>query len=206
LPGGHLQTLYAYFSRAGIGFAYRRERWQTPDGDFIDLDWCDSATSDANLVVLFHGLEGSSRSQYAVHLMKAVQAIGWAGVVCNFRSCSGEMNRLARSYHSGDSAEGDWILRRLKSANPNRLIYAAGVSLGANMLLKWLGEQGGAAAQIIERGKQAQAQILVNGENSNTASIISGYASQIVARFSNAQVTQVQRIFLFEKKIDEGST
>ena len=150
LPSGHLQTLYAYFSRVGVGFAYRRERWQTPDGDFIDLDWCDGATSDANLVVLFHGLEGSSRSQYAVNLMKAVQAIGWAGVVCNFRSCSGEMNRLARSYHSGDSAEGDWILRRLKSANPSRRIYAAGVSLGGNMLLKWLGEQEETAAAIVD--------------------------------------------------------
>jgi predicted alpha/beta-fold hydrolase len=133
------------------GFSYRRERWQTPDGDFIDLDWCDGVTDDSNLLVLFHGLEGSSRSQYATNLMKALQAIGWAGVACNFRSCSGEINCLARSYHSGDSAEVDWILRRLKSADPGRRIYAAGVSLGANVLLKWLGEQGDTAAEIIER-------------------------------------------------------
>lgn len=148
-PNAHLQTLYAYLRRPRPEFIYRRERWTTPDNDFIDLDWLDGA-DDSHLVVLFHGLEGSSRSQYAIRLMNVVQAHGWSGVVCNFRSCSGEINRLPRSYHSGDSAEADWILRRLKSAQPTRRIYVAGVSLGANVLLKWLGEQGEAAAAIVE--------------------------------------------------------
>jgi predicted alpha/beta-fold hydrolase len=100
------------------------------------------------LVVLFHGLEGSSRSQYALNLMAAVRERGIRGVVVHFRGCSGEPNRLARAYHSGDSAELDWILRRLGTdAAP---LYAAGVSLGGNALLKWLGETGAAAGNLVK--------------------------------------------------------
>ena len=78
------------------------------------------------------------------------QQIGWRGVVPHFRGCSGETNRLARAYHSGDAAEIDWILRRLKRENPECEIYVVGVSLGGNMLLKWLGEQADAAAAIVK--------------------------------------------------------
>jgi predicted alpha/beta-fold hydrolase len=95
--------------------------------------------------VLFHGLEGSSRSHYARRLMHAVQQRGWHGVVVHFRGCSGEPNRLPRAYHSGDSAEIDWILRRLQ-ARGDPALFAAGVSLGGNALLKWLAEQGHAAS------------------------------------------------------------
>lgn len=146
LPGGHAQTVYAPLL-AGYPPGYRRERWDTPDGDFIDLDWVD-APPQRPLVVAFHGLEGSSRSHYALALMRALRARGWAGVVPHFRGCSGQPNRLARAYHSGDSAEVDWVLRRLRrgAAGP---VYAAGVSLGGNALLKWLGEQGTAAGEVV---------------------------------------------------------
>ena len=143
--------------------AYRRERIDTPDGDFLDLDWCygepdkagtPSANDDAPqargaggmppaetpLVVLFHGLEGSSSSHYARALMHAVTAQGWLGVVVHFRGCSGEPNRLPRAYHSGDSAEIGWVLQKLRQHHAQ--IFAVGVSLGGNALLKWLGEQG----------------------------------------------------------------
>ena len=76
--------------------------------------------------------------------------MGWRGVVPHFRGCGGETNRLARAYHSGDAAEIDWILRRLKRENPDCEIYVVGVSLGGNMLLKWLGEQADAAAAIVK--------------------------------------------------------
>ena len=102
----------------------------------------------SSLVVLFHGLEGSSRSQYALNLMAAAQARGMRGVVVHFRGCGGDPNRLPRAYHSGDSAEIDWILRRLKPAAAP--LYAAGVSLGGNALLKWLGETGDAAGTVVE--------------------------------------------------------
>ena len=147
LAGGHAQTLYPLLIKAALP-TYRRERWETPDGDFIDLDWSDGPLA-APLVVLFHGLEGSSASHYATALMHNVRQHGWCGVVPHFRGCSGEPNRLPRAYHSGDTEEVDWILRRLRACFLQRQIYAAGVSLGGNALLKWLGEQGGAAAAVI---------------------------------------------------------
>ena len=151
LPGGTLQTIYAYYRKLTPNLNYRRERWETPDNDFIDLDWIDSASTAARLLVVFHGLEGCSRSHYALALMSMVRQLGWRGVVPHFRGCSGEPNRLVRSYHSGDSDEIDWILRRLKERRPSAEIFTLGVSLGGNMLLKWLGEQGENASTIIRR-------------------------------------------------------
>jgi predicted alpha/beta-fold hydrolase len=151
LPGGHLQTIYARMRAKNYRVAFRRERWETPDQDFIDLDWLGEEGDDAKLVVLFHGLEGGSQSHYARALMDKVRDQGWRGVVPHFRGCSGEANRLARSYHSGDSQEIDWILRRLKIAKPRSQIYVVGVSLGGNMALKWLGEEKRAALSIVER-------------------------------------------------------
>jgi predicted alpha/beta-fold hydrolase len=151
LPGPHAQTIWPLAIK-GVVPAYRRERWDTPDGDFIDLDWVGNKAAAA-CVVLFHGLEGSSRSHYARSLMRAVEAHGWCGVVVHFRGCSGEPNRLARAYHSGDSAEIDWVLRRIAN-DVSAPLFVAGVSLGGNALLKWLGEQGTAAASVV-RGAAA---------------------------------------------------
>ncbi len=147
LRGGHAQTIYpALFLRGSLP-RYRRERWDTPDGDFIDLDFLDAGTAGAPRVVLFHGLEGSSSSHYAVALMRALERAQWNGVVVHFRGCSGEINRLPRAYHSGDAPEIGWILARLaRAAGP---LYAAGVSLGGNALLKWLGESGAEAGAYL---------------------------------------------------------
>ncbi|MCB1908536.1 MAG: alpha/beta fold hydrolase [Rhodocyclaceae bacterium] len=142
LSNRHAQTLWPLAAKAALP-PYRRERWNTPDGDFIDLDWLPRQPG-APLLVLFHGLEGSSRSHYARSIMGAALARGWNGVVPHFRGCSGEPNRLARAYHSGDSAEIAWILARLADRHPGPMV-AAGVSLGGNALLKWLGENGDAA-------------------------------------------------------------
>ncbi len=158
LPGGHLQTLYPALLAPCPQPRFRRERWPTPDGDFIDLDWTEPQDRglrvempEQPLLVLFHGLEGSSKSHYARALMFAAAQRGWQGVVVHFRGCSGEPNRLPRAYHSGDSAEIDWILRRLHALHPDAPLHAAGVSLGGNALLKWLGEQGAAAQSVVER-------------------------------------------------------
>ncbi|MBI5898760.1 MAG: alpha/beta fold hydrolase [Rhodocyclales bacterium] len=137
LPGAHAQTIWPLLIKGPLP-DYRRERWETPDGDFIDLDRIDGAP-DAPCLTLFHGLEGSSRSHYARRLMHAASRRGWHGVVVHFRGCSGEANRLPRAYHSGDSAEIDWVLRRLHAAGYPAL-FAAGVSLGGNALLKWAAE------------------------------------------------------------------
>lgn len=162
LPGGHLQTIYAYAAAANHIIDYRRERWETPDGDFIDLDFVDSSNDSAKLLVLFHGLEGSSQSHYALSFMAEAKRQGWHGVVPHFRGCSGEANRLPRLYHSGDSLEIDWILRRLKEENPQLEIYVIGVSLGGNALLKWLGETSSAAGAIVERAATVSAPVDLN--------------------------------------------
>jgi predicted alpha/beta-fold hydrolase len=151
LPGGHLQTIYARYLARNYQVRYRRERWTTPDRDFIDLDWLDPRAGKENLVVLFHGLEGCSRSHYALSLMAGLARRGWGGVVPHFRGCGAEANTLPRSYHAGDSQEIDWILRRLKEQKPQREIHVVAISLGANMLLKWLGETGEAARGVVAR-------------------------------------------------------
>lgn len=141
LPGGHLQTMVPAVLFAKPAVTYRRERWEAPDGDFIDVDFADAPPGlpDAPTLVLFHGLEGSSDSHYARALMAALHARGWHGVIPHFRGCSGEPNRAPRFYHSGDASEIDWVLRRLRARAKGKL-YAAGASLGGNALLRWLGE------------------------------------------------------------------
>ena len=147
LPGGHAQTIWPLLIKPQA-LKLRRERWETPDGDFIDLDHLDGSP-DAPLLVLFHGLEGSANSHYARSTAQACRKAGWRLALPHFRGCSGELNRKPRSYHSGDSEEIDWILRRLQTANSGRPIHAAGVSLGGNALLKWAGERGSAAAEVV---------------------------------------------------------
>lgn len=122
--------------------AYRRERWLAPDNDFIDVDWLDGQPGKP-LVVLFHGLEGSSQSHYASAMMSMLADMGWSGAVPHFRGCSGQANLAPRFYHSGDATEIGWLLQRFAAqrhgAGHSRL-YAVGVSLGGNALLRWLGE------------------------------------------------------------------
>ncbi|NDI86293.1 YheT family hydrolase [Undibacterium crateris] len=143
LPGGHLQTILPALWMPRPAVALRRERWQTPDQDFIDVDFLDGQPGQP-CVVLFHGLEGSSQSHYAQALMHALQQRGWSGVIPHFRGCSGELNQAPRFYHSGDSTEINWILRRLhqhwRTQHTTARFFAAGVSLGGNALLRWTGE------------------------------------------------------------------
>jgi predicted alpha/beta-fold hydrolase len=181
LPGGNLQTIWpAVAARRTDGPAphYRRERWSTPDGDFVDVDWLlpDSASgrlavSAANpsssphpagvpaspqpteastqpLLVLFHGLEGSSRSHYAHAFADVAARHGLAFAVPHFRGCSGELNLAPRAYHSGDYEEIGWILQRLREHHAGPVL-AVGVSLGGNALMRWAGEQQEDAARAV---------------------------------------------------------
>jgi predicted alpha/beta-fold hydrolase len=146
LPGGNAQTIWAalYAQRHfGPAPSWQRSRWTTPDGDFIDVDLSTHAVTDnAPLLVLFHGLEGSSASQYAVAFADFAATQGLAYAVPHFRGCSGELNLAPRAYHSGDHAEVDWILGRLATEHPQRALLAVGVSLGGNALMRWAGETG----------------------------------------------------------------
>jgi predicted alpha/beta-fold hydrolase len=122
----------------------------TPDADFDQRDGrAAPARPGAPLLLLLHGLEGSCRSHYARGLLALARAEGWRAVVLNFRSCSGEPNRLPRFYHSGDTADLDEVVRVLVAREPDLVIGAVGVSLGGNVLLKWLGEQGDAAPAAV---------------------------------------------------------
>ncbi len=160
IPGGHAQTIITARLTRKPKVHYHRVRWDTPDGDFIDIDWTPQpARHDAPLLVMFHGLEGASDSHYALSLMSACEQAGWQGAVVHFRGCSGELNRLPRAYHSGDSREADWILRRFADEHPQRRRYAVGISLGGNVLLKWLGEEGERACAVVSAAVSVSAPI-----------------------------------------------
>jgi len=121
----------------------RRERVTTRDGDFVDLDWADGAGGPgAPLLLVLHGLEGSSDSHYAQSLMALALARRWRAVTLNFRSCSGELNRLPQFYHSGHTDDLEDVVTLLLQREPTTRLVAVGVSLGGNVLLKWLGERG----------------------------------------------------------------
>ena len=152
----HAQTVYPSLFGSRPAVAYTRERWDTtphgkPDGDFIDVDRLASTANDRSrpLLVVFHGLEGSSQGIYALNLMAEAEQRGWRGLVPHFRGCSGEMNRLPRAYHSGDAAEIEWILRRAKAEAADQPLYVAAISLGGNATMKWLGDAGSDASPIV---------------------------------------------------------
>ena len=151
LAGGHAQTIWPYrLPRAKVPM--RRERVETPDGDFWDFDWLDADTAPgAPLVVLFHGLEGGSASHYAGALLALLRARRYRGVVPHFRGCGGTPNRLPRAYHSGDYGEVGAMLAsiraRVDAATP---VYAVGVSLGGSALLNWLGREGDRASRYVQ--------------------------------------------------------
>ncbi|MDR0250952.1 MAG: alpha/beta fold hydrolase [Burkholderiales bacterium] len=143
LVGAHAQTVWPLMQpRAPV--AWRRERIATPDHDFWDFDWLDAPAKDsAPLVILFHGLEGNSRSHYACSMMAAVARRGWHGVVPHFRGCSGELNLTPRAYHMGDYNEISAMLDAIRARVPKKMtLYAVGVSLGGSALLNWLGRSG----------------------------------------------------------------
>ena len=175
LPGGHAQTIWpAKLARrappaaANTPLRWRRERWTTPDADFVDVDFLAapapapaataatpavSASTTAPLLVLFHGLEGSSQSHYAQAFAHWAQHHGWNFAVPHFRGCSGAMNLAPRAYHSGDFEEIGWMLARLRDGHGGP-VYAVGISLGGNALLRWA-EEAGASARLTARAVAA---------------------------------------------------
>jgi predicted alpha/beta-fold hydrolase len=156
LPGGHLQTIWSALcarKRHHSAKPLQRERWITPDGDFMDVDHQRASARSRPMLVLFHGLEGSSESHYA-------QAFAdWAAeqdvhlAIPHFRGCSGHINLAPRAYHSGDHAEIDWVIKRLRSEHRQQggtTLWAAGVSLGGNALMRWAAEHGQQATQAVD--------------------------------------------------------
>ena len=154
LPGGNAQTIWAalYARRfEDVAPVFERERWSTPDGDFIDVDWLKPSNAHPKsdtLLVMFHGLEGNSQSQYAQAFAAYARMQGWAFAMPHFRGCSGELNLAPRAYHSGDYQEIDWILRRFRDGHPGKML-SVGISLGGNALMRWAAEMGELARQVV---------------------------------------------------------
>ena len=139
LPGPHAQTLWPALVRRTRTVSLTRERLELPDGDFLDMDW---AGESGPIVVILHGLQGSSRSPHVRGLLGTLGQWGWRGAVMHFRGCSGEPNRLARTYHSGETGDVGFVLGQLRERHPSTPVAAVGYSLGGNVLLKWLAERG----------------------------------------------------------------
>jgi predicted alpha/beta-fold hydrolase len=145
LPGPNLQTVFARLARPWPRPSARRERWELPDGDFLDVDRFAGPAPGAPLLLVCHGLEGSSRAPYVRGLVAQALRRGLGAVALNFRGCSGEMNRLPRSYHSGETGDLAYAVGRLAGERPGRPLCLAGFSLGGNVVAKYLAERGQAA-------------------------------------------------------------
>jgi len=140
LPGAHLQTIYPAMFRKVELIAQCKERIDTPDDDFLDLDW--GRMGNSRLAIICHGLEGHSRSRYVQGMARAMLKTGWDVLCWNYRGCSGEPNRLLRSYHSGSIDDLDTVIEHAKSVGQFRRIGLIGFSLGGNLILKYAGELG----------------------------------------------------------------
>jgi len=138
LSNPHLQSIFPTLIRRHLKIKYRRERLELADGDFIDLEWL--GKGEGPIVIILHGMAGSATSPYVKGIMQNIAARGWRGVLMYYRGCSGEPNRLQQTYHFGKTTDLNDVLNYLHSTHPNTKIFAAGYSMGANVLLKWLGE------------------------------------------------------------------
>lgn len=139
LANKHINTIIPIYLTQSLDPQFVRERIDTPDGDFIDMDWVNKDVIDQPTVILFHGFEGNSKSHYAKRLMYQIEQIGWRGVVPHYRGCSEEINRMPTFYHAGRTDDIMFIVNEIHQRT-QRELFAVGVSLGGNLLLKYLGE------------------------------------------------------------------
>lgn len=136
----HIQTVWQTFFRFQPEIVTQRERFNLPDGDFIDLDWC--GYEGGPLVLVLHGVAGSIQSPYAKGMLRAIADLNWHGVIMHFRGCSGDLNLLDRTYHCADTQDLAAVVAELRLRYPHKPIAVVGFSMGGNILLKWLGETG----------------------------------------------------------------
>lgn len=147
LQNRHMLTIYPSLFRRVNPVAYRRERITTPDDDFLDLDF--SSNGNDRVVLILHGLEGDSRRKYVLGMVHIFNNAGFDTVSMNFRGCSGEPNKQLRFYHSGETGDLHTVVQYLVSLKKYKAIHLVGFSLGGNVLLKYLGEQGKGAVGVI---------------------------------------------------------
>ncbi|WP_276168919.1 YheT family hydrolase [Zobellia alginiliquefaciens] len=138
---GHLSTVYSGLFRRINDLEQQRERLELEDGDFMDLDWSYSKTKSEKVIILLHGLEGNAQRPYITGSAQVFNTNGVDACAVNFRGCSGETNRLFRSYHSGATEDLDAVVQHILTKRKYSEIYIKGVSLGGNMALKYAGER-----------------------------------------------------------------
>ena len=176
----HAQTIIAALFRKTPTLPVDRERWHTPDGDFLDIDRVQGKQPDVPRVVLLHGLEGSSSSNDIRGLMAVAHQLGWESIAMNFRSCSGELNRLRRMYHAGETSDLAWVIKQLLAEDKTRPIVCIGISLGGNVLLKYLGER---QDQVPDQLKAAVTISTPYNLNEAIAYIEQGFSMLYIKRF-----------------------
>lgn len=146
LRNGHLQTIYPSLPWSGVPkVALRSETLELPDGDIVVVDWLEDgprSSGAAPLLIILHGLEGSADSTYARQMLKSAQSHGWNAAVLHFRDCGDYRNRLPRRYHAGETNDLRYFVEKLRIEGQEGPIMAVGYSLGGNVLLKYLGEDG----------------------------------------------------------------
>jgi predicted alpha/beta-fold hydrolase len=152
LFNGHVQTIVPSLWRSVPEVQYQRERVETADGDFLDLDWSRQPRGRAaTLVIVSHGLEGDAGRPYVRGMVRAMNKAGFDALAWNYRSCSGEMNRLLRSYHLGDTADLGFVVRHAIAQGHYQRVYLTGFSAGGNVTLKYLGEKPAQVPAQVER-------------------------------------------------------
>lgn len=149
LLNGHLQTIYPALFRKVRNVQYQRERISTPDQDFLDLDW--SCVDADKLIIISHGMEGDSQRPYVKGMVAAFNQRGYDALAWNYRGCSGEMNKTLRFYHSGATDDLEWVIQHAVKKQTYTKIVLIGFSLGGNLTLKYLGEQGQQVPSIIQQ-------------------------------------------------------
>ncbi len=171
LPGPHLPTIWGKMVRRRPPVHDRLERVATPDGDHVTLVRMGTITAGVPHLFILHGLEGKITAKYAHGMLDEARKLGWSGDMMMFRSCDGEVNSARRFYHSGETTDLDFVVRRILAEHPDAQLMMCGVSLGGNVLLKWLGEQGKSVPAQIKRAAavsvpfdlEAGARLMENG-------------------------------------------
>ena len=149
LRNAHTNTVYAALVRKVPGVFYEREVLDTPDGDFLDLDW--SFVKSDKLVIVLHGLEGSADRPYMLGMIREFNRSGWDGLGFNFRGCSGRLNRKAASYHMGWTQDLEFVIEHILNLDKYREVVLVGFSLGGNVILNYLGRKGSAVPKLVKK-------------------------------------------------------
>ncbi|MDR9436478.1 MAG: hydrolase [Thiohalophilus sp.] len=212
LGNPHVQTLLPRFiNRRPLDVTW--QELPLPDGDFVDLAWRNKPAADSRtpIVAVFHGLEGSICSPYARDILRAIEQCGWHGVLMHFRGCSGRINRLPRSYHSGETGDARYFLSWLRQQYPHASLAAVGYSLGGNMLLKLQAEWGGESPLRAAVSVSAPLKLDICADRINQGfskvyerHLVKSLVTKVLAKFSNHDYEQL--IGLTPRQIENART